>query len=69
MDIWALRCELTHHDSSLHLAIFSGVIGSVSQEPKLAFFGYKPAGEFSVSVSHHRGKISNNTYDWLSKKH
>lgn len=49
---------LTHRDGALHLAIFSGVIGSVSQQPQLAFFRYKPAGEFSVPVSHSKGRIS-----------
>lgn len=40
----------THHDGSFHLAVISGVVSSVSQQPQLAFFRYKPAGELSVPV-------------------
>lgn len=29
---WTVGYELTNHDSSLHLAIFSRVIGTVSQQ-------------------------------------
>lgn len=48
---WTVGYELTNHDSSLYLAIFSRVIGTVSQQSQMTFFGYEPAGEFSISVT------------------
>lgn len=56
--LYATGRKLTHRDRSLHLAVLSGVICSVSQEPQLAFLRYQPAGEFSVPVSQHTGNIS-----------
>lgn len=47
--------QLTHQDCCLHLAIFSWIVCSGSQESQLALFGYEPAGEFSIPVGEHMG--------------
>lgn len=48
----------THHDGRLHLAVFSGITSSISQQPQLAFFRYKPTGKLSISVQHHKRQIN-----------
>lgn len=66
---WSMGHQLTHQDRCLHLAVFPGIICSVSQEPQLTLFGYEPAGEFSIPVVKHMG-ISNiiNTCCFLLRK-
>lgn len=59
---WTVGGERANHDSSLHLAIFSRVIGTVSQQSQLTFFGYEPAGEFSISVAKQTMTVCNLEY-------
>lgn len=56
-EVMAENGATTHHDGRLHLTVLPGVIGPVSEQPQLAFFGYKPTGEFSVPVSHNKEQI------------
>ena len=59
-------CGGPYRDGGLHVAVFTGVVGSVPQQSELALFRYQPAGQLCIPAPREsRRDQVNNTHVWL----